>query len=167
MSALLAQNFLSADNTFGNLQQFMLQAMEERNVDGIVNIVNALLASIPYDDFARAGQLHLRYNKLEMQIQEWLYRSTILAFVRGCGVATVAEMHTNLGRADLAISYAGNTFVVELKVAYKPEDVPVKLAEAVEQTRLKNYAVPHLNAIALAMVIDDTKRQITSHETIR
>jgi hypothetical protein len=96
-----------------------------------------------------------------MQVQEWLYRSTILAFFRGCGVAAVAEMHTNLGRPDLVISYLGNTFVIELKVAYKPEDVPAKLAEADEQITSKNYLAPYPGAIGIAMVIDDTKRQIT------
>jgi hypothetical protein len=45
-------------------------------------------------------------------------------------------------------------------VAYKPEDVPAKLAEADKQIKSKNYLTPYPDAIALAMVIDDTKRQI-------
>ncbi|MDR2425387.1 MAG: PD-(D/E)XK nuclease domain-containing protein, partial [Prevotellaceae bacterium] len=131
------------------------------------SFLNALLASIPYDDFSRAGQVNIRFNKLKIQVREWLYRSTILAFFRGCGVVTVAEMHTNLGRADLVISYNGNTYVIELKVAYKPEDVPVKLTEAVEQMESKNYLAPYPEAIGLAMVIDDTKRQITETGVIQ
>jgi hypothetical protein len=160
MSALLAQNILTAENTFGNLQQLMLRAMEKKDENRIKIILNALLASIPYDDFTKAGQMNIIMNDYPFQVQEWLYRSTILAFFRGCGVATVAEMHTNLGRPDLVISYLGNTFVIELKVAYKPEDVPAKLAEADKQIKSKNYLTPYPDAIALAMVIDDTKRQI-------
>ncbi|MDR2425091.1 MAG: PD-(D/E)XK nuclease domain-containing protein, partial [Prevotellaceae bacterium] len=60
----------------------------------------------------------------------------------------------------------GNTYVIELKVAYKPEDVPVKLTEAVEQMESKNYLAPYPDAIGLAMVIDDTQRQITETEVI-
>jgi hypothetical protein len=160
MSALLAQNILTAENTFGNLQQLMLRAMEKKDANRIKIILNALLASIPYDDFTKAGQMNIIMNDYPFQVQEWLYRSTILAFMRGCGVAVVAEMHTNLGRPDLVISYQGNTFVIELKVAYKPKDVPAKLAEADKQIKSKNYLTPYPDAIALAMVIDDTKRQI-------
>jgi hypothetical protein len=61
-------------------------------------------------------------------------------------------MHTTLGRADLVISYLGNTFVIELKVAYKSADVPAKLAEADKQIKSKNYLTPYPDVIALAMV---------------
>jgi predicted RecB family nuclease len=86
--------------------------------------------------------------------------------MRGCGVATVAEMHTNLGRADLVISHRGNTYVIELKVAYRSEDVSARLTEAVKQMTLKNYLVPYPGATGLALVIDDTKRQITANKTV-
>jgi hypothetical protein len=166
MSALLVQNILPANNSFGNLQRIMLHAMENKNAKEMENILNALLASIPYDDFAEAGRQNIQLNNLDIQVREWLYRSTILAFARGCGVAVVAEMHTNFGRADLVISYSGNTYVVELKVAYKSENVPDKLVEAENQMKRKNYLVPYPGATGLAMVIDDTKRQITKTKII-
>ncbi|MDR2563848.1 MAG: ATP-binding protein [Prevotellaceae bacterium] len=162
MSALLAQNILPSENTFGNLHNLMMEAMEKKNANGIRSILNALLASIPYDDYAGAVRQSVALDLLDVQVREWLYRSTILAFLRGCGVATVAEMHTNLGRPDLVISFIGNTFVIELKVAYQPEDVPAKLAEAVEQMESKNYLAPYPDCVGIAMVIDDTKRQITN-----
>ena len=166
MSALLAQNILSADDSFGNLQIRLLASLMQNNTDTLTATLNALLASIPYDDFTGAGKLNVLVNDYSFPVQEWLYRSTILAFFRGCGVVVVAEMHTNLGRADLVISHRGKTYVVELKVAYKPEDVPVKLAEAVEQMTEKNYLVPYPGATGLALVIDDTQRQITASETV-
>jgi hypothetical protein len=126
--------------------------------------LNGLLASIPYDDFANAGKQHVMLNDYTFRAQEWLYRSTILAFFRGCGVVTVGEMHTNLGRADLVVSHRGNTYVIELKVAYKPEDVPSRLTEAVTQMTANSYAAPYPGATSLALVIDDTKRQITASE---
>ena len=167
MSALLAQNILPVENSFGNLQQLMLFAMEDKDKNELVEVLNALLASIPYDDFAGAGRMNIKFNRLKLPVQEWLYRSTVLAFFRGCGVVVVAEMHTNLGRADLVISHRSNTCVIELKVAYRSEDVPVKLAEAVEQMRLKNYLAPYPGATGLALVIDDTKRQITASEMLQ
>ena len=167
MSALLAQNILPADNSFGNLQTGLLTALIKNSVSTLTSTLNALLASIPYDDFAGAGKLNIMVNDYPFQTQEWLYRSTIIAFFRGCGVVVLAEMHTNLGRADLVITHRGNTYVVELKVAYKSADVPVKLAEAVEQMRLKNYLAPYPGARGVALVIDDTKRQIMADETVK
>jgi hypothetical protein len=167
MSALLAQNILPPDNSFGNLQQLMLLAMEEKDANEFIHVINVLLASIPYDDFSRAGQLNIKFNHIKIQTQEWLYRSTILAFFRGCGVVVFAEMHTNLGRADLVIAHRGKTYVIELKVAYTPEDVPVKLNEAVKQMTKKNYLAPYPDATGMALVIDDVKRQITAKETVR
>jgi hypothetical protein len=75
-------------------------------------------------------------------------------------------MHTNLGRPDLVISHRGKTYIIELKVAYKSEDVPAKLDEAIEQMTRKNYLVPYPGATGLALVIDDTKRQITESKTL-
>ena len=166
MSELLARNILSADDSFGNLQTGLLTALIKNNVDTLTTTLNDLLANIPYDDFAGAGKLNIMVNDYPFRTQEWLYRSTILAFFRGCGVTVVAEMHTNLGRADLVISHRGNTYVIELKVAYKSEDAPLKLAEAVEQMTQKNYLAPYPGAKGLALVIDDTKRQITANQTI-
>ncbi|MDR2564050.1 MAG: ATP-binding protein [Prevotellaceae bacterium] len=166
MSVLLAQNMLPPENAFGNLQNLMHESMEKKDANRIKRILNALLASIPYDDYAGAVRQSIAFDFLDFQVREWLYRSTILAFFRGCGVATVAEMHTNLGRADLVISYLGNTYVIELKVAYKSEDVPAKLVEAIEQIKSKNYLTPYPEAMGLAMVIDDTQRQITEIKNI-
>jgi hypothetical protein len=167
MSALLAQNILSAEISFGNLRQLMLIAMNDRDRAGFVEVLNALIASIPYDDFAGAGRVSIKFNRLKIQVQEWLYRSTIIAFFRGCGVVVIAEMHTNLGRPDLVISHRGKTYVIELKVAYKPEDIPAKLDEALNQMTQKNYLAPYPGATGLALVIDDAKRQITASDLVK
>jgi hypothetical protein len=161
MSELLARNILPAHNSFGNLQSALFSSMIKHKLDALTTALNALLASIPYDDFAAAGKLNIDVNDYPFSVQEWLYRSTIFAFLRGCGVVVIAEMHTNLGRPDLVVSHKGHTYVIELKVAYEPKDIPAKLAEAVRQMKLKNYLAPYPGATGLAIVIDDTKRQIS------
>ncbi|MDR2465811.1 MAG: PD-(D/E)XK nuclease domain-containing protein [Prevotellaceae bacterium] len=166
MSELLARNIMSAGDSFDNYQALALQALKKGNAADLVDAFNVLLASIPYDDFAGAGQLNVKINSLDISVQEWLYRSSILAFLRGCEVTTVAEMHTNLGRPDLVIEHGGNTFAVELRVAYKPEDVPAKLAAAVKQIGDKNYLGPYFNAVGVAMVIDNGKRLITADKKV-
>jgi hypothetical protein len=164
MSQLLTRNI--TDNRYNDYRTFLLASLIDGNIGAFVETVNSLLAGIPYDDFAGAGKQNIMVNNYRFQAQEWLYRSTILAFMRGCGVATVAEMHTNRGRADLVISHRGNTYAIELKVAYKSEDVSAKLAKAVEQITANSYLAPYPGAAGLALVIDDTKRQITANKKV-
>jgi hypothetical protein len=167
MSRLLAINLLrEVDDDFSRCRTALLHALHKKNKDILMSAFNRLLASIPYDDFRRAAEDNIMNNDYEFSMHEWHYRSMILAFVRGCGVAAVAEMHTNLGRADLVLDYLGNVWVIEIKVAYKPEDVPAKLAEAKAQIIDGNYTAPYPNATAIAMVIDDTKREFTEGEII-
>jgi hypothetical protein len=167
MSRLLAMNVLSGDDVpFGNLSGLVSVALTDNDIDGFIEALNILLSNIPYDDFSSAAKLSIKFNRLNIKVQEWLYRSTILAFLRGCGVVVFAEMHTNLGRPDLVIAHNGNTCVIELKVAYTSEDVPAKLEEALTQMRAKNYLAAYPNAQGLALVIDDTKRQIVENKPL-
>jgi hypothetical protein len=163
MSKLFAENVLE-DKT--NIVRTSLStALVLIDTDKIVEVFNCLLASIPYDDFAGAARQSVYLNQYKFSAQEWLYRSTILAFLRGCGIASIAEMHTNLGRPDIVISHRGNVYVIELKVVYEGEDPTRKAEEAINQIIDKNYAKPYPNAVCLAMVIDDSVRQITDYKT--
>jgi hypothetical protein len=122
--------------------------------------LNSLLASIPYDDFSKAARQKVRIGNYRFPAQEWLYRSSILSFLRGCGVVVAAEMHTNMGRPDLVVSHKGNVWVIEIKVAYEGQSAEMKAEEAFRQIKDKNYASPYPGAICLGLGIDDAKRQI-------
>ena len=89
-----------------------------------------------------------------MTAQEWLCRSCLLAFMRGCGVVVSGEVQTNRGRADLVIESKGNCFVLELKM------LPDTAEQALRQIIDNGYAEPYPNAIPLGMAIDSEKRQI-------
>jgi hypothetical protein len=159
MSRLLTQNIFTVDAN--NIQANMLLALMTKNYDLFKNTLNALLASIPYDDFTKAANQHILFNGYTFPAQEWLYRSSILAFLRGCGVVIVAEMHTNLGRADLVVSHKGKTWVIEIKVAYAGESPVKKAEEAFRQIIDKNYAKPYPDAFCIGLAIDDSLKQIT------
>jgi hypothetical protein len=95
-----------------------------------------------------------------------MYRSTILAFLRGCGVLVFAEMHTNMGRSDIVAVHGGKTWVMEIKVAREGEDPGKKADEALQQIIDKKYAVPYPDAICIGLAIDDKERQITKKTVI-
>ena len=123
-----------------------------------------LLSGIPYDDFNAAAKKSVKVNKYLYSANEWLYRSTIYAFLRGCGFVVHAEMHTNLGRPDLVISHKQKTWVIEIKVAYEGQNPKTKAKEAMKQIIENNYAIPYPGAVCIGLGIDDTKRVIAEME---
>jgi len=163
MSALVLQNILQEkDENFTYCRSDLLKGLMSINYDLVVSVFNRLLASIPYDDFSQAARKSISDNDYELKPQEWLYRSTILAFLRGCGVVVFPEIHTNLGRSDLVVSHKGKTWVIELKVAYEGQNPAKKAEEAMQQIIDKNYAVSYPEAVCVGLVIDDSVRQISN-----
>ena len=141
----------------------MLIALSDKDVKKLVLVFNRLLARIPYDDYTKAIQQNVLFEEFKFPAQEWLYRSSILSLLHGCGVEVNAEAHSNLGRADLVIQHRGVAWVIEIKVAYRDKgDVPAtKADEALRQIEDNNYAKPFSNAICIGLAIDDSERQIT------
>jgi len=162
MSALVSQNILEDnDEDLTYCRRDLLKAMTVENQNSIVSVFNRFLACIPYDDYSAAAKQSISDNDYDMKPQEWLYRSNIISFLRGCGVLVFAEMHTNKGRSDIVLSHKGKTWVIELKVAYEGECPKKKAEEALQQIIDKNYASPYPDAVCVGMAIDDTVRQIT------
>ena len=167
MSKLVAENILQAKGeNYSYYSQRLFVALERGNYELFTGALNTLLASIPYDDFSKAAEQKVIVDDYKFPAQEWLYRSTILSFLRGCGVVVDAELHTHLGRPDLVISYMNHTWVIEIKVAYKGENAEKKAQEACQQIIEKQYAKPYPNAACLGLCIDDATRQITAYKSI-
>jgi hypothetical protein len=159
MSRLVSDNIIrrGGGEYFADFRIPILDAMKDDDVGLFIETLNRLLASIPYDDYANSAQWAIRHSGLSAH--EWLYRSTILAFLRGCGVLTLAEMHTNKGRSDLLVCHHGTAWVIEIKVAYD-NDGKAKAQEAMEQINARQYADPFKTAKKVGIAIDDGARQI-------
>ena len=166
MSALLTQNILQdKDEDYGRCRNELLTGLNSVNHKKVIAAFNRLLASIPYDDFAKTARDVVYDLDYHYQPQEWLYRSTILAFLRGCGVLSFAEMHTNLGRSDIVVVYCGKTWIIELKVAYEGQSPAKKAEEALQQIIDKNYLTPYPDSLGIGAAINDALRQITEVRT--
>jgi len=159
MSKLVYTNIMRHrnDDCDWDISNLLLDALAEGNSDLFIETINRLLASIPYDDYAKAAQHAIKRSKIPAL--EWLYRSTILAFLRGCGVLTVGEPHTSKGRPDLLLYHKGVAWVIEIKVAYN-NDCAAKAAEAMRQINDNQYADPYKNAKKLGIAIDDKTRRV-------
>jgi len=159
MSQLVTINTVQSGgaNYFIDFRTPLLDAMMESNAGLFVETINRLLASIPYDDYAKAAQPAIR--RSGVPAREWLYRSAILSFLHGCGVLAIGEPHTNKGRTDLLLCHKGTAWVIEIKVAYN-DDCKAKAAEAIKQINDNQYAAPYKNARKLGIAIDDKTRQV-------
>jgi len=148
MSELVAQNILEdIGENFTYCRRDLFTALTKMNYSNVIDVFNRLLAGIPYDDYLAAAKQSISDNDYDIKPQEWLYRSNIMSFLRGCGVLVFAEMHTNKGRSDIVLSHKGKTWVIELKVAYEGESPAKKAEEALQQIINKNYASPYPDAI--------------------
>jgi len=159
MSQLVYNNIMrsNGDDNFMDLRTPLLDALVDGNSDLLIKTINQLLASIPYDDYGKAAQQAIELSGIPAQ--EWLYRSTILAFLRGCGVLVFGELHSNKGRADLLVSHKGKAWIIEIKVAYNDDSVD-KAKEAMAQINEKQYADQFVTAKKVGIAIDDKLRQI-------
>ena len=159
MSKLLTQNIVT-EISYNTFQNDLFSALIFKNTEKLVKVLNRFLASIPYDDFSAAAK-SCTDNDSELKSQEWLYRSSIFAFFQGCGIVVAAEVHSNLGRADLVVAHKGNIWVIEIKVAYEGQSPAKKAEEALQQIIDNNYAKQYPDAVCMGLAIDDTVRQIT------
>jgi len=167
MSKLVADNiFKRKGNDFGAYYNRLMLSLESDDFDLFKAALNTLLASIPYDDYAKAAEETVVFQKFRFPAQEWLYRSCILSYLRGCGVVVEAELHTHLGRPDLVISHNGKTWIIEIKVAYQNQSPETKAEEALRQIIDKQYAAAYPGASCIGLGIDDALRQIKAIKTL-
>jgi len=160
MSQLVTKNIIQSGGTgdyFVDFRSPILDAVRDGDADLFIETINRLLSSVPYDDYAKAARASIRHSGV--YAGEWLYRSTILAFLRGCGVLVIGEMHTSKGRSDLLVCHRGTAWVIEIKVAYN-DDGKALAKEALEQIKAKQYADPFSTAKKVGIAIDDKARQI-------
>jgi hypothetical protein len=159
MSALLTQNLLSSNNEY--YRDDIILSLRRKNIPDLIAAFNRLLASIPHNDFDEAAKQNIKYNDYKMTPHEWLYRSCLLAYLRGCGVVVSGEVQTNRGKADIVVQFNNNYYVIELKLLSK-----ASAKEALQQIIDKGYAEPYPHAVLLGLAIDEEKRQITEVETV-
>jgi hypothetical protein len=159
MSELVYKNMINHNGDFVDLRTPLFHALSEGKSELVIHTFNRLLAGIPYDDYVKSAEQAALYSTVEITTQEWLYRSTILAFLRGCGVLAFGEMHGNQGRSDLLVIFDKIPWIIEIKIT-RNNDCTVKAQEAMAQINGRQYDGPYANAKKLAIAIDEGKREI-------
>jgi len=99
---------------------FFKEAMQKGDIDKVLTLIKALMASIPYDT--------LPEDKLFLREQN--YQTTIYLIFSLMGEYVRTEVHSSLGRSDVEVETKEAIYIFEFKVGGKPQDAISQIKEA-------------------------------------
>ena len=104
-----------------------LSSMKRGDIDRVLALIKALMASIPYDSLPE-DKLFLR---------EHNYQTAIYLIFLLMGQYVRTEVHSSVGRSDVEVETADGIYIFEFKVGGKPQD-------AIAQIKESGYAEKHV-----------------------
>ena len=134
----------SIDDSFRNN---ISRALRNADLDSVESELKRLFASIAADN----------YRRNDIARFEGYYASVTYSFFVGMGLRVIAEDVTNLGRIDLSIQVADNTYVIEFKVV----KLKSKTNSALQQIIRQGYAAKYSGSVyQIGIEFLETKRNI-------
>jgi hypothetical protein len=160
MSAMFTNNLFGASDKKDASQMNLKLALFSGDAPGLVKEFNRLLAALPYDDYAASLRETMEIRVPGLDFGEWLYRSTLLAFLYGAELDVSAEPHSNGGRADIVIRCGDKTWILELKTAENEKGTQRAALDGLSQIKDKGYADRYGRAVLLGLGIDKSARRV-------
>lgn len=112
-------NDINVDNEKGE------NLFEIGSFEDIINLLNSIMHSVPYDNYPIVSEVAVQ--------------NSIRLYLAGAGMEAKSEVHEAKGRADLILETDNRRIVFELKFAQNDEEAKIKLKEAVEQIKSRDY----------------------------
>ena len=152
--SLMALNIFD-DTKLENVNEQILS--QSKDVGEIIELFNTVLNTVSYDDYPISS---------EAVVQQLLYM-----YLKGICNSVSAELHSSKGRADLVIESDNRRIVFEFKYAKNEIEAKVKLSEAIEQIKTRDYGniVPkkaELLKIAAVFNADPKVRAFTEYHEV-
>ncbi len=123
-------SYYLTDDEISDYQQAMHSALREADLGSIESELKRLFASIAADN----------YRKNNIARFEGYYASVIYSFFVGMGLRVIAEDVANLGRIDLTIQVAEQTYVIEFKVVKRKSKSNSALQQIIRQGYAAKYS---------------------------
>ena len=120
--SLMALNIFN-DTKLENVNEQILS--QSKDVGEIIELFNTVLNTVSYDNYPISS---------EAVVQQLLYM-----YLKGICNSVSAELHSSKGRADLVIESDNRRIVFEFKYAKNEIEAKVKLSEAIEQIKTRDY----------------------------
>ena len=138
--------YTAGDGTV-NYQAAMESALIDARLDVMESELKRLFASIASDNYRKNDIAHF----------EGYYAAVVYCFFVGMGFDVVAEDASNLGRVDLTIQIAGNTYIVEFKVVKRK----AKSNSALQKIIKQGYAAKYSGSVyQIGIEFSETRRNI-------
>ena len=152
--SLMALNIFD-DTKLENVNEQILS--QSKDVGEIIELFNTVLNTVSYDNYPISS---------EAVVQQLLYM-----YLKGICNSVSAELHSSKGRADLVIESDIRRIVFEFKYAKNEIEAKVKLSEAIEQIKTRDYGniVPkkaELLRIAAVFNADPKVRAFTEYHEV-
>ena len=152
--SLMALNIFD-DTKLENVNEQILS--QSKDVGEIIEFFNTVLNTVSYDNYPISS---------EAVVQQLLYM-----YLKGICNSVSAELHSSKGRADLVIESDNRRIVFEFKYAKNEIEAKVKLSEAIEQIKTRDYGniVPkkaELLRIAAVFNADPKVRAFTEYHEV-
>ena len=162
MSGLMMDYILGGRQHYEAIVYDLKKALDVVDMGAVVDALNLVLSSLLYDDQIAALKMGRRLLVPEEAMGEWLYRSTILTFLRTADFSIAAEVHGNAGRSDLELANGERVWVFELKVPTTGQSDEDAAKAALAQINEKNYAGRHRKPLLMGLAVSKIKRIITA-----
>ena len=120
--SLMALNIFD-DTKLENVNEQILS--QSKDVGEIIELFNTVLNTVSYDNYPISS---------EAVVKQLLYM-----YLKGICNSVSAELHSSKGRADLVIESDNRRIVFEFKYAKNEIEAKVKLSEAIEQIKTRDY----------------------------
>ena len=152
--SLMALNIFD-DTKLENVNEQILS--QSKDVGEIIELFNTVLNTVSYDNYPISS---------EAVVQQLLYM-----YLKGICNSVSAELHSSKGRADLVIESDNRRIVFEFKYAKNEIEAKVKLSEAIEQIKTRDYGniLPKKNEllrIAAVFNADPKVRAFTEYHEV-
>ena len=152
--SLMALNIFD-DTKLENVNEQILS--QSKDVGEIIELFNTVLNTVSYDNYPISS---------EAVVQQLLYM-----YLKGICNSVSAELHSSKGRADLVKESVIRRIVFEFKYAKNEIEAKVKLSEAIEQIKTRDYGniVPkkaELLRIAAVFNADPKVRAFTEYHEV-
>ncbi len=119
LALMVFNNDINVDNEKGE------NLFEIGSFEDIITLLNSIMHSVPYDNYPI--------------LSEAAVQNSIRLYLSGAGMEAKSEVLEAKGRADLILETDNRRIVFELKLAQNDEEAKIKLKEAVEQIKSRDY----------------------------
>lgn len=118
--------------------------LQQQKLDEFIEVVNSILASIPYSHIARQDESY--------------YHTVFYLMLSASGVLVQTEVLTSIGQIDIAVEFSDKVYIIELKCNQAADKA---IAQIKEKRYSEKYVTSGRDIFLIGINFDTSERRIT------